>query len=78
LCVKSPTQRTVVQSSGGTAGACDGQLVLDWNAFQTANPASLGNPWMAGDKVFVQGWYRDPPAVKTTNLTDAVELTYVP
>jgi hypothetical protein len=78
LCVKSPTQRTLSQSSGGTSGACDGQLILDWNAYQSSNPSALGNPWMAGSKVFAQGWYRDPPAVKTTNLTDAVELTYVP
>jgi hypothetical protein len=78
LCVKAPTQRTPTQSSGGTSGMCDGSFFLDWNAFQTANPASLGNPWMAGDDVFGQFWYRDPPAVKTTNLSDAVELTYVP
>jgi hypothetical protein len=78
LCVKSPTQRSQPQSSGGTANACDGSLTLDWNAFQTANPGSLGNPWSAGDKVYVQGWFRDPPAPKTTNLSDAVELTYLP
>jgi hypothetical protein len=78
LCVKPPTQRTPPQSSGGTAGMCDGSLALDWNAFQLANPGSLGNPWMAGSKAFAQGWYRDPPAVKTTNLSDAVELTYAP
>jgi hypothetical protein len=78
LCVKPPTQRTPAQSSGGTVAACDGALTLDWNAFQTSFPGSLGNPFSPGDKVYVQGWYRDPPAVKTTNLTDAVELTYVP
>jgi hypothetical protein len=78
LCVKPPTQRSASQSSGGTTGLCDGALSLDWNAFQAANPAALGNPWMAGEKVYVQGWYRDPPAVKTTNLTDGLELTYLP
>lgn len=78
LCVKAPTQRTLAHSSGGTVATCDGTLTLDWNAFQTANPGALGNPWAAGSKVFAQGWYRDPPAVKTTNLSDALELTYVP
>jgi len=78
LCVKSPTQRSAAQNSGGTNGLCDGTLGLDWNAFQAANTGALGNPWSAGAKAYVQGWFRDPPAPKTTNLTDAVELTYVP
>jgi hypothetical protein len=78
LCVKSPTQRSAPQSSGGTSNACDGSLTLDWNAYQAANPSALGNPWSAGAKAYVQGWFRDPPAPKTTNLSDAVELTYVP
>jgi hypothetical protein len=78
LCVKPPTQRTPVQTSGGTLNACDGTLSLDWNAFQLANPGALGNPWSAGDTADVQAWFRDPPACKTTNLSDAVELTYQP
>jgi hypothetical protein len=78
LCVKSPTQRSAPQNSGGTASACDGSLTLDWNAYQAANPGALGNPWSVGAKAYVQGWFRDPPASKTTNLSDAVELTYVP
>jgi len=78
LCVKTPTQRSLAQNSGGTNGMCDGSLTLDWNAFQAANSGALGNPWSVGDKAYVQGWFRDPPAPKTTNLTDAVELTYVP
>ena len=78
LCVKPPTQRTSPQDSGGTIGACDGVLTLDWNAYQSGNPAALGNPWSAGAKVYAQAWYRDPPSPKTTNLSDAVEMTYVP
>jgi hypothetical protein len=78
LCVKAPTQRSNTQVSGGTVGACDGTLSLDWNAFQAANPTALGNPWSAGNKVQVQAWFRDPPAGKATNLSDAVELTYAP
>ena len=78
LCVKGPTQRTGTTSSGGTLNLCNGVLALDWNAYQTANPTSVGNPWAAGAKVYVQGWYRDPPAPKTTNLSNALEMTYVP
>lgn len=77
-CVKSPTQRSSPQSSGGTVNACDGSLALDWNAFQLGNPGALGSPWSVGDKAFVQGWFRDPPAPKSTNLSDALELTYAP
>jgi hypothetical protein len=78
LCVKAPTQRTITAASGGTIGACDGSIGLDWDAYQLGNPSALGNPWLAGAKVYAQGWYRDPPACKTTNMSDAVELTYVP
>jgi hypothetical protein len=78
LCVKSPTARTGTQGSGGTAGACDGSLTLDWNAYQLATPGALGQPWAAGNTADVQGWFRDPPACKTTSLSNAVELTYVP
>jgi hypothetical protein len=78
LCVKSPTMRAGTQATGGTVGACDGTLGLDWNAFQLANPSALGAPWMVGEKAYVQGWFRDPPSCKTTFLTQALELTYVP
>jgi len=78
LCVKAPTQRTPTQNSNGTAGLCDGSLTLDWNAFQTANPAALGNPWAAGTHVYAQCWFRDPPACKTTNLSDGLDMTYNP
>ncbi len=78
LCVKGPTQRTPSGSSGGTFGQCDGSLSVNWDAFQAANPGSLGNPFSAGDSIFVQTWYRDPPSPKTTNLSDALEMTVQP
>jgi formylglycine-generating enzyme required for sulfatase activity len=75
-CVKTPTMRVgTPQNSGGVAGECNGVLVVDWDAFQSANPNSLGNPWTAGEKVFLQSWYRDPLAVNTSNLSNALELT---
>lgn len=76
LCVKAPTRRIGgAQNSGGTAGECNGVFVVDWDAIQAANPTALGNPWTVGDRVFVQSWYRDPFAVKASNLSNALELT---
>ena len=78
LCVKAPLERTGVQFSNGTLGACDGSLVLDWDLFQASTPGATGQPWTAGAKAYVQGWFRDPPAVKTTSLSNGLELTYLP
>jgi len=78
LCVKAPTARIAQVSSGGVNGTCTGALTVDWNAYQLANPAALGAPWSGGSRAYVQGWYRDPQACKTTALSDALELTYQP
>jgi subtilisin-like proprotein convertase family protein len=78
LCVKGPTQRAGSQGSGGTTNACNGAFSLDWDAFVTANPTAVGVPFAAGDKIFVQAWFRDPPAPKTTNLSNAIEMTVQP
>lgn len=75
LCVKPPTRRIgPPQSSQGTPGQCDGSYVVHWDAFQLANPTSLGNPWVPGQRVFVQSWNRDPLAVKGATLSNALEL----
>ena len=78
LCVKNPTQRTGTHGTQGTAGACNGSLLFDWNVYQSTHPSALGHPFAAGQKVYAQAWYRDPPAPKTTNLSNALELTCVP
>ncbi len=78
VCVKAPLQRTGQLDSGGTAGACDGALTFDWNAFHAAQPGALGQPFQAGERVWIQGWYRDPPSSKTTALTDALEARICP
>lgn len=78
LCVKPPTQRSAAASSGGSLNACNGTLVFDWNAFRNLNPSALGQPFAAGESVFLQGWYRDPPSPKATNLTDAIVMTHLP
>ncbi|MCY3003740.1 MAG: hypothetical protein NTV21_18240 [Planctomycetota bacterium] len=78
LCVKSPTQRLSLQSSGGTSGNCDGSFAQDWRAFIAANPGALGTPLFPGLSACAQAWYRDPAAAKTTSLTDALEFVVLP
>jgi hypothetical protein len=78
LCVKTPAQRMSKQDSGGTAGACDGVLSEDWNAYIAAHPNALGQPFAAGATVWAQGWFRDPPAPKSTNLSDALVFQLLP
>jgi hypothetical protein len=78
LCVKTPTQRTPSHNSGGTTGACDGQLSIDLLAYFTANPTALGTPFAAGGQYRVQAWFRDPPAPKTTNLSNGLAFAMCP
>jgi len=78
LCVKSPTQRTTPQNSGGTTNACDGSLSIDWNSFITTSAGALGSPFSGGEVVNAQAWFRDPPAPKTTSRTNALEFVVQP
>ena len=78
LCVKTPTQRMTTQNSGGTLSACDGVISIDFLAYLFANPGSLGYPGGAGQQFNAQCWFRDPPAVKTTNLSDGVQWVLCP
>jgi hypothetical protein len=79
LCVKSPTQRTQLQNAGGTVGACDGALVLDWNAYFAAFPnKAINQATGAGTVVNAQGWFRDPGNPRNTSLSDGLEFTVNP
>ncbi|MBM3988723.1 MAG: hypothetical protein FJ294_12295 [Planctomycetes bacterium] len=78
LCVKPPTQRTSAFDTGGTDGACNGSLALDFGTWCATHPGTVGSPWSAGAKAWVQGWFRDPPACKTTSLSEGIELTWQP
>jgi hypothetical protein len=78
ICVKAPTQRMSVQNTGGTIGVCDGVMSQDWNAYRASNPTALGQPFSAGDDVYAQAWFRDPPSPKTTNLSNALRFTLCP
>ena len=74
-CVASPVQRTGTLSTGATAASCAGTLSLDFNAWITANPSALGAPFLPGQTIRAQAWYRDPSAPGQTNLSDALQFT---
>jgi hypothetical protein len=78
LCVKAPTQRTGTQDSGGTAGACNGSIALDWNTYVATHPTALGAPFSVGTNVWAQLYFRDPAGPKTTALSDALMFTTCP
>lgn len=78
LCVKAPTQRMSTQNSGGTVAGCNGVLSEDWNAFLAANSGALGQPFVGGETVWAQGWFRDPPAQKTTSFSGGLIFTVAP
>lgn len=75
LCIYYPVNRTGAHSSGGSVGACDGELRVDWNAWRAANPNTLGSPFTAGQVFHAQGWFRDSGAAKGTNLSDGLVFT---
>lgn len=78
LCVKAPVQRTPADSSGGTAGACDGAFSIDFLDYLATHPTALGQPFSAGVCVNAQAWFRDPPAPGTTNLSNGLQFTTCP
>jgi len=78
LCVKAPTQRTPTQNSGGTLNSCNGALTLDWNTFIATHNGALGTPFVGGETVWAQGWFRDPTAPKTTNLSNGLMFSVHP
>ncbi len=78
LCVKAPFDRTGVQNAGGTVGTCSGVLALDWNLYTSTTVGALGTPFAGGETVWAQGWFRDPPAPKTTNLSDGYTFIVEP
>jgi len=75
LCIKAPHLNLGgVQNSGGTLGACDGVIQVDFLTWAIAQAWPLA----VGSNVWVQTFYKDPPAPKTINLSDALEFTIVP
>lgn len=78
LCIKPPTQRLPLASTGGTNGQCDGALSFDFNTFMVSSPGALGGPFTGGEQIFAQAWFRDPPSPKTTMLSDALSFVVCP
>jgi hypothetical protein len=78
LCVKPPTQRIPSANTGGTTDACDGAISVDFLDYCVTHPGALGTPLVSGEVICVQTWFRDPPAPKTTNLSDGLQFTVCP
>lgn len=78
LCVQPPIERMSGQGSGGTPGACDGAMSLDWNSFVSSHPGALGTPFFAGAVVNAQGWFRDLPSPAGSNLSNGIEFVVSP
>jgi endonuclease I len=79
LCVKAPTQRMNSLNSGGANNTCTGVLSTDWLNWLSTHPNALGQPFSSsGVVVRAQAWFRDPPAPKTTNLSDGLEFVTLP
>ena len=76
-CVAAPVVRAGLASPGGTNGACDGSVAIDFNALWSAVPNK--NPG-AGANVHLQFWYRDPnnTSNQTTSLSNALETFVCP
>ncbi len=76
LCIKAPQQKMGPPlNSGGTFGACDGAVALDFLTWSADHSSALGQPLVVGSTFYVQTFYKDPPAPKTINLSDA--LTFI-
>jgi hypothetical protein len=78
LCVKPPTQRLDPYDSGGSPGSCNGLISEDWNLFIANHAAALGQPFLGGETVWAQGWFRDPPSAKTTALSNGLVFAVAP
>ena len=74
LCLAGSVTRTTGQSSGGT-GTCGGSFAFDFNAYAASgvDPALV-----AGQPVWGQYWFRDPPAVAAIGLTNGIAFQLGP
>lgn len=78
FCVRPPLQRTPLIGSGGVISQCTGALSLDWTAFVAGAPGALGAPFVGGETISAQAWFRDPTAQRGTNLSDALRFSVLP
>jgi formylglycine-generating enzyme required for sulfatase activity len=74
LCISSPVRRLAVANSGGTAGACNGELRRDFNQWRGSQSWFFNSPFFHGLTVYAQGWYRDPLSVAGSQLSNALRF----
>lgn len=77
MCIAAPRQRTPVMNSGGSS-LCSGTMSLDVWAWMSANPGVLATPFVPGQELFIQGWFRDPSSTANTSTTSAWSVTVGP
>ena len=65
-------------SGAGTPSASAGSGFTIAVADVEGAPSGLGNPVVGGETVWAQGWFRDPPSPKTTNLSNGLMFTVQP
>ncbi len=75
LCVKAPLHRLPVKTTGG-ASACLGLLSYSLSDF-LAHP-NIGSMLSVGTLIHSQAWFRDPPAIQTVGLTNALQFFICP
>jgi hypothetical protein len=69
MCVQPPIIRTPFSTSGGTVGLCNGVYSIDFNAYiQSGFDPAL----VAGTRVNLQNWFRDPPAPFGSGLSNGL------
>ncbi len=77
LCVRSPTRRTPLVSSGGSPSGddCTGRLALDFSAWIRGE---VDPTLEIGAQVWCQWWYRDPLASSGSALSDGLSFEIRP
>lgn len=80
VCNLGPRQRLGPSAlSGGTFGACDGGFGSDLMLFLATHPGAIGQPFAAGDTLYVQGWNRDSGnGSANISTSDAIAVTLDP
>jgi hypothetical protein len=80
-CVVTPVKRGGLLTGVGTQGQCDGVFMQDLNArWCKPNCPKFKHAPVAGQKLQIQCWYRDPfnTSNQTTSLSDGLEVDVCP
>ncbi len=77
LCVTAPLIRLPVTNTGGTGGACDGNLSYSFTVV-LAQAANFGTPISAGSTVHQQAWIRDPGSAASSAVSNGRTYTVFP